>query len=82
MKEKIDATEKEKDELTNLRNKKLNTIGNLVYHDVPVSNDEENNKVTSTWAQVPELKVDGKSLGHLHHHEIMQCLDMVEFERG
>jgi seryl-tRNA synthetase len=29
-----------------------------------------------------ELTVDGKTLGHLHHHEIMQCLDMVEFERG
>jgi len=26
--------------------------------------------------------VDGKTLGKLHHHEIMQCLDMVELERG
>jgi hypothetical protein len=36
----------------------------------------------STWGDIPELKVDGKTLGHLHHHEIMQLLDMVEFERG
>ncbi len=82
MKEKIDAAEKEKEEITLKRNKKLNAIGNLVYNDVPISKDEENNAVASTWGQIPDLKVDGKSLGHLHHHEIMQCLDMVEFERG
>jgi len=68
--------------LTVLRDKKLNTIGNIVYHDVPVSQDEANNGIYSTWGEIPELKVDGKSLGHLHHHEIMACLDMVEFERG
>jgi len=28
------------------------------------------------------MVVDGNSLGHLHHHEIMACLDIVEFERG
>lgn len=26
--------------------------------------------------------VDGKTLGHLHHHEIMQVLDVVELDRG
>ena len=29
-----------------------------------------------------ELVVNGSALGKLHHHEIMQCLDMVEYERG
>lgn len=82
MKEKIEATEKEKDELTHLRNQKLNLIGNIVYQDVPISKDENDNAIFSKWGEIPELKVDGKTLGHLHHHEIMQCLDMVEFERG
>lgn len=82
MKENIDQAEKKKEELTALRNQKLNLIGNIVYTDVPISKDEEQNKVVSTWGEIPALKVDGKSLGHLHHHEIMQCLDMVEFERG
>lgn len=50
--------------------------------DVPISKDEANNAVVSQWGEVPELAVDGKTLGKLHHHEIMQCLDMVEFERG
>ena len=39
-------------------------------------------QIDAKWGEVPDLKVDGKTLGHLHHHEIMQCLDMVEFERG
>jgi seryl-tRNA synthetase len=63
-------------------NAKLNTIGNIVYQDVPISKDEENNAVVSTWGTIPELKVDGKTLGKLHHHEIMECLDICEFERG
>jgi seryl-tRNA synthetase len=82
MKAEIEATEKQKDELTHLRNQKLNLIGNLVFSDVPISKNEDDNAVTSTWGTIPELKVDGKTLGHLHHHEIMECLDMVEFERG
>jgi seryl-tRNA synthetase len=53
-----------------------------VYKDVPIFEKEEHNQVVSTWGDIPELKVDGKTLGHLHHHEIMQILDMVEFERG
>jgi len=26
--------------------------------------------------------VDGKTLGKLHHHEVMNLLDIVELERG
>jgi seryl-tRNA synthetase len=63
------------------RDKELGLIGNLVYHDVPISNDEAENAITSQWGEIPELKVDG-TIGHLHHHEIMECMDMVEFERG
>lgn len=49
---------------------------------MPISKDEANNAIVSQWGEIPDLKVDGKTLGHLHHHEIMQCLDIVEFERG
>ena len=40
MKERIEAAEKEKDEISHLRTQKLNLIGNIVYHDVPISKDE------------------------------------------
>lgn len=82
MKEKIEEAEKALVEAETLRTKKLNTIGNIVHSDVPISKDEALNAVVSTWGDIPELRVDGKTLGHLHHHEIMQLLDMVEFERG
>jgi seryl-tRNA synthetase len=82
VKEKIELAEKQLEEVEAERTKKLNTIGNLVHTDVPISKDEANNLVVNKWGEIPELKVDGKTLGHLHHHEIMQCLDMVEFERG
>ena len=62
--------------------KKVKTIGNIVYHDVPFGKDEKKNELVSNWGNVPTIDVDGKTLGHLHHHEVMACLDMVEFERG
>jgi len=36
--------------------------------DVPVFKDEDNNEVKTKWGDVPELEVDGKTLGKLHHH--------------
>lgn len=62
--------------------KKLNTIGNVIAPDVPVFKDEAHNVVVSKWGTPSTLVVDGKTLGHLHHHEIMQLLDIVELERG
>ena len=82
VKEKIELTEKQLDEVEAERTKKLGTIGNIVHSDVPISKDEANNEVVSQWGEIPDIKVDGKNLGSLHHHEIMQCLDMCEFERG
>lgn len=28
------------------------------------------------------INIDGKTLGHMHHHELMECLDIVDFKRG
>jgi seryl-tRNA synthetase len=61
---------------------KLKSIENMVYDNVPISKDEADNAVISTWGHPSDLKVDGKTLGHLHHHDIMRLLDIVEFERG
>lgn len=83
VKEKIDEAETQLIEVEKVRTKKLGTIGNIVADDVPVSKDEEkDNGILSTWGTIPEMMVDGKTLGHLHHHEIMQVLDFCEFERG
>jgi len=49
MKERIEAAEKEKDELTNMRNAKLNLIGNIVYSDVHISKNEAESPIYSQW---------------------------------
>lgn len=82
VKGRIEQTEAMLIEVETERTKKLNTIGNLVYHDVPISKDEAESGIYSTWGTPSELQIDGKTPGHLHHHEVMQILDMVEFERG
>mmetsp|Transcript_46081 Transcript_46081/g.33866 ORF Transcript_46081/g.33866 Transcript_46081/m.33866 type:complete len:141 (+) Transcript_46081:325-747(+) len=61
---------------------KLNKIGNPIAPDVVISKNEDDNAVVSTWGVPSTIQVDGKTLGRLHHHEIMQILDMVELERG
>jgi len=69
-------------ELENLRDQKLGKIGNIVHKDVPISKDEADNAVISKWGEPSAIEVDGFTPGKLHHHEIMQLLDMVELERG
>ena len=69
-------------ELVVKRDQKLNLIGNLISDNVPKFQDEENNAVHRTWGKIPDMEIDGKTLGKLHHHEVMNLLDMVEFERG
>ena len=65
-----------------LRDSKLNLIGNVLGPKVPVFEDEEHNEEVKVWGDLPDIEVDGKTLGKLHHHEIMDLIDMVEFERG
>lgn len=63
--------------------RELYKIGNIVGPDVVVSKDEAHNKVVATWGEPnKEIVVNGEELGKLHHHEIMQCLDILEMERG
>ena len=63
--------------------KTLTKIGNLISPDVVISKTEDDNKVVRTFGEPnKDLIVDGLTLGKLHHHEIMACLDIVEFERG
>jgi seryl-tRNA synthetase len=82
MKAQIDAAQKEAEDLDKLRAQKLNLIGNIVDDRVPKFKEEDNNEVIKTWGEKSPLKVDGKTIGQLHHHEVMGLLDMVEFERG
>jgi seryl-tRNA synthetase len=65
-----------------LMDKLMNKIGNIVSDKVPIFKDEDNNKVVKTWGEKKEIKVTGEKVGYLHHNQIMECLDIVEFEQG
>ena len=48
-----------------------------------MTKDEDLNKVMRTWGEVDKSKVaDGSELGKMRHHEVMQCLGIIEMERG
>jgi seryl-tRNA synthetase len=61
--------------------KMVNSIGNLVHESVPVSNDEENNKVERTWGTIPDIKITGKKGGY-RHNEVLKAIDGYDPERG
>jgi seryl-tRNA synthetase len=61
----------------------LKKIGNIVDPRACISNTEDDNVIMRTFGTPnKDIVADGSKLGSLHHHEVMQCLDMVEFERG
>ncbi|KAL1842501.1 hypothetical protein VTJ49DRAFT_5107 [Mycothermus thermophilus] len=68
------AAEKEK-----LLKAKVKTIGNIVHESVPVSDNEDNNRVERTWA--PE-GVAFEKRDVLSHHEVLDRLDGYDPERG
>lgn len=49
---------------------------------MPISKDEKDNALVHEHGEKPQITVTGNKLGELHHHEIMQCLNMVDLKRG
>ena len=64
------------------RTAKLNLIGNVLGDQVPVFKSEDDNAEIRKWGEIPDLKIDGKTLGHLNHHHIMELIDMFDMKRG
>jgi len=64
------------------RTAKLNLIGNVLGDKVPIFKSEDDNAEIKKWGTVPDMEIDGKTLGKLHHHEIMNLIDMFDMERG
>jgi seryl-tRNA synthetase len=80
---KIDEQKKNTANAVAEQEKVLGKIGNIVSPMAVISKTEDDNLVVRTFGEPNrDIVVDGSALGKLHHHEIMQCLDMVEFERG
>lgn len=59
----------------------VNKVGNLVHESVPISNNEDENRVERTWGNISEIKVNS-TLGRCHHHEILAMIDGYDPKRG
>ncbi|CAG9483422.1 unnamed protein product [Plasmodium vivax] len=57
MKEEIPQLQNQERDLLKQRNKYLSKVGNLLNKDVVTSNDEDNNKVVTTWGVCKKLEV-------------------------
>jgi seryl-tRNA synthetase len=77
-KEKLELEELAKSKYADLM-KKAKSVGNYVHESVPLSDNEDNNKVERIWA--PEgVEVSKKDC--LSHHEVLARLDGYDPERG
>lgn len=74
------VTEEEK-ELHNVLLKKVNGVGNILHDSVPVSDNEDNNKIERTWGTLPDMKIDSTP-GKCHHHEVLAMIDGYDPKRG
>lgn len=79
--EKIIVAEKEVENLLEDLNKRYSKIGNIVHETVPISDNEENNKIERTWGTPNKIVIDGKP-GSAHHHEILKWIGGFDPERG
>ncbi|SPQ21694.1 2e637d13-7561-4aa6-af79-da4a248b1033 [Thermothielavioides terrestris] len=85
LKQKADLEKEKKDllalaaEKEKLLKAKVKTIGNIVHESVPVSDNEDNNRVERIWA--PEGVLFEKR-NVLSHHEVLDRLDGYDPERG
>ncbi|CAG7851854.1 Serine--tRNA ligase, cytoplasmic; AltName: Full=Seryl-tRNA synthetase; Short=SerRS; AltName: Full=Seryl-tRNA(Ser/Sec) synthetase [Serendipita indica DSM 11827] len=62
---------------------KAGGIGNLIYKDVPVSDNEDNNEIIRKWAPQDHTGETPNTIPDcLAHHEVMLRLGAVDLERG
>ncbi|KAA8495425.1 Serine--tRNA ligase, cytoplasmic [Porphyridium purpureum] len=77
IKNEIKDKEEEAKRLITMRDETIRMIGNLVPDSVPVSQDENENKVERTWGEPGAAAGDG-----LNHVDLLHRIGGVEYERG
>ena len=78
LEKEIKVVEQEEKELKAKVDSGLRLLGNLVHHSVPVSKDEEENKIERTWGEFPNRKAEGA----LNHVDCLYRTGLVDIERG
>ncbi len=77
LKEKIGALEAKLDELSLLLERKTKEVPNLLHPDVPSGSEESDNLPIKVVGEVPQFDFPPQD-----HIELMESLDLINFERG
>ena len=77
-----DELHKKAEELLVELKKVYSQIGNILDPEVPISNNEDDNKVLRTWGEVDKNRVIDDSLGNAHHYKVLQWIGGYDQERG
>ncbi|KAL7670532.1 hypothetical protein ACOME3_005467 [Neoechinorhynchus agilis] len=80
-KQRVSELEAERDvsELEAERDAAFNEIGNLLHPQVPISNDEQNNRIERTFKPEPRRNQPTELLSHI---DLCVLIDGVDYERG
>ena len=57
-------------------------VGNILDPEVPISNNEDDNKVLTTWGEVDKNRVIDDTLGNAHHYKVLQWIGGYDQDRG
>ena len=79
--EEIEQLKKIEAEGLALLENKVALLGNIVHESVPVSKDEDDNAVITTWGEPNRMKIDNTP-GHYFHHAVLARIDGYDSERG
>ncbi|OMJ96183.1 hypothetical protein SteCoe_368 [Stentor coeruleus] len=64
-----------------LLEQKVWKLGNIVHESVPVSKNEDDNRIERTWGEPNRMTIDNTP-GHYFHHAVLARIDGYDSERG
>ena len=86
---KKNELEKEKNELSKKADelflqlkKTYSQVGNIIHESVPISNNEDDNKVIRTWGTFDKDRKIDDTPGNAHHYKVLEWLGGYDAERG
>ena len=77
----LEELQKVEKEAYTLLNTKVWQIGNIVHESVPVSKNEDDNRIERTWGEPNRMTIDNTP-GHYFHHAVLSRIDGCDSERG
>ena len=77
----IEELKKIEAEALALLERKVGELGNIVHESVPISKNEDDNLIITTWGEPNRMVIDNTP-GHYFHHAVLARIDGYDSERG